>query len=226
MTINKAAYVSVLSLAALLSASNAQATIITYTNKTTFLNMLQAGYWEDPFNDITNGGIIAPSTTRSHAGYKITYSAPSSGLYTTTGAISTNNAKNNLVATMAGTNVFAVGGYFFLTDINGNFQPYAGSNVTAFAANGIDPKAFLSSSTNSTSNFFGWISDAPITSVTMTAGGANPYRWNTLDNVIVGAPKIAAPLPALTPVPEPGTFTLMAFAVIALNRKFLGFKRS
>lgn len=237
MKINKT-YASLLGSIALLSANNAQATITTYTDKAIFLSLLQAGYWEDQFNDLTYGGIVAPSTTRSSAEYTVTYTAPANGLYTTTGAISTNTATDHLIATMEGENIFAVGGDFFLTDFNGDFQSYAGFNVTAFASNGINPDSPLLTATNSISNFFGWISSTPITSVTVSAGGVTPYRWNTVDNLIVGAlylesdisnsikpaPADAPPLNTPILVPEPDTLVMIVLAGIALNRKLLGLK--
>ena len=209
MKLNKLSLVSLLGLAATLSASTAHATITTYTDRATFLGLLQPGYFEDTFSDVTNGGIVGASATRSGGGFSVTYTAPPDGLYSTTGGMSTAEATNNLVATLGGSNIYAVGGYFFLTDIGGNFQPFAGNSVSAFASNGIDPDASLSAAVNSATNFFGWISTTPILTVTENSGGVSPSRWNTLDNFIVGA----------ATVPEPGTLALLALGVVALVRR-------
>ena len=214
MKFNKLALVSLLGVTAAFSAGNAHATLVTYTDRTTFLSLLQPGYLEDAFNDVTNGGIQGASSTRSGGGFSVTYTAPTGGLYSATGAMSTNLAANNLVVTMGGSNIYAVGGYFYLTDINGNFQAFTGHNISAFAANSIDRNAPLSA-VNAFTNFFVWISSTPITSVTVNAGSATaPIRWNTLDNFIVGAPA-----PVLAPVPEPGILALLALGGAALVRR-------
>ena len=212
MRINKLSITTLLGLSAVLLANTASAAITTYTDKATFLSMLQPGYFEDAFNDVTNGGITGVSSIRSGGGYSVTYTAPPGGLFSTDGAMSTNNAANNLIATMGGANIYAVGGNFFLTDINGIFQTFAGNNISAFASNGIDANATLSAlnSANGISTFFGWISTTPITSITVNAGGSSPSRWNTLDNFIVGS---AAPLP------EPTTLTLLILGGAAFVRR-------
>ena len=58
MKLNKLALFSLLSLTAAFSANNAHATIVTYTDKATFLSLLQPGYFEDAFNGVTNGGLL------------------------------------------------------------------------------------------------------------------------------------------------------------------------
>ena len=196
MKLNQHVFLALLGLLSVFSTGTAQASIITYTDRAAFLSQLQPGYFEDTMSDVTNGGIIAPSATRSGNGYSVTYTAPTNGLYSATGAMSTIAASDNLIASLSA-NGYAVGGYFYLSDIDGNFQPFTGFNISAVAANGIDPNSSLSA-VNSATNFFGWISTTPITSVTVNAGGATPFRWNTVTDVIVGAS-----------VPEPGTLALL-----------------
>jgi len=107
--------------------------------------------FQDAFNDITNGS--SPPLTRTGNDLNVTYSAPLGGLYNTTGAISTDFRANNLLASL-GSGIFAAGGNFYLTDSNGNFQSFPDQTISALATNGIDPNSSLSSTTNSTSNFF------------------------------------------------------------------------
>lgn len=178
-------------------ANPSHALILTFTNLTTFLNALNgATIFQDPFNNITSGS--SPPLTRTGNGLNVTYSAPPGGLYNVTGGLSTNEATNNLLATL-GSGIFAAGGNFYMTDVNGNVQSFPGQTISAFATNGIDPNSTLTATTNSTSNFFGWISTTPLTVVTSTSGGINPNRWNTIDNFIVAT---APP----TPVPGPPAF--------------------
>jgi hypothetical protein len=175
-------------------ANPSHALILTYTNQTSFLNALNgATIFQDPFDNITNGS--SPPLTRAGNGLNVTYSAPTQGLFNVTGGISTNRNSDNLLASL-GSGIFAAGGNFYLTDINGTVQPFPGQTISAFATNGIDPNSSLSATTNSTSNFFGWISTTPLTVVVSTSGGTNPNRWNTIDNFIV------ATAPS-TPVPGP-----------------------
>jgi len=98
-------------------------------------------------------------------------------------------------------NSYAVGGYFYLVDFDGAYQAFTGNNISAVAVNGIDPNSSLSA-VNSATNFFGWISTTPITSVTVNAGGSTPSRYNTMTDVIVGASSTSS-------VPEPGTLALL-----------------
>ena len=211
------AALALLSLVALPQA--AQATITTYTNRASFLAALQPGFFNDGFAGVTSGGIAGASATRSGNGFSVTYTAPPDGLFSISGAMSTNTAADNLVATVSSSpaQVFAFGADFFLTDINGNFQAFAGNSVSAFASNGVDADSALSVPVNSLSNFFGWISTTPLVSVTSNGGNGvtNPFRWNTMDNVVVGVAASGA-------APEPGTLALLALGIaggIAIKRR-------
>lgn len=178
---------SLLSLALASLASEVSAVVITFTDRTAFLNALVPGYFEDTFSDVTNGGIFGNVSVRSGNGFAVSYSAPSYGLYSVTGGMSTNVSTNDLIARFTGDLVYAAGGYFYLSDINGDYQSFPGNGVSAFADNGIDPVSMLVASENSPTNFFGWVSSEPLLSITMNSGGTSPDRWNTLDDFIVGA---------------------------------------
>ncbi|WP_395094600.1 PEP-CTERM sorting domain-containing protein [Armatimonas sp.] len=209
------AALTLLGLAALPQA--AQATITTFTNRASFLAALQPGFFNDDFAGVTNGGIQGASATRSGNGFSVTYTAPPSGLFSIAGAMSTNDATNNLVATVSSSpaQVFAFGADFFLTDSGGNFQPFVGNSVSAFASNGVDADSPLAAGVNSVTNFFGWISTTPLVSVTANAGGLTPNRWNTMDNVVVGVAASSA-------APEPGTLALLTLGIaggIAIKRR-------
>jgi hypothetical protein len=192
MSLNKLFTVSALALIGAFWATPSHALILTYTNQTTFLNALNgATIFQDPFNDIMNG---SATSTRTGNGLNVTYSSPPDGLYNLTGAISTNTPTNNLLASL-GSGIFAAGGNFYLTDTSGNVLSFVGQTISAFATNGIDPNSSLSATTNSTSNFFGWISTIPLTVVTSTSGGINPGRFDTIDNFIVATATAPAPVP-------------------------------
>ena len=113
--------------------------------------------------------------------------------------MSNNAASSNLIASLSA-NSYAVGGHFYLSNDFGNYEDFPGLNISAVAANGIDPNSSLSA-VNSATNFFGWISTTPITSVTVSGGG-DPLRYNTVTDVIVGAGSTSS-------IPEPGTLSLL-----------------
>ncbi len=169
------------------------AAITTYTDQAAFLNALNgATVFQDSFSDVATGDPL--SLTRTGNGLSVTYTASPNGLYTGPGEISSYDNLNHLHATL-GSGIFAAGGNFFMTDTNGDFQPYPGLTTSAYASNGIDPISTLSASTNSTSTFFGWISTTPLTDVISTSGGSSPSRWNTIGNFIVATAPAPGPLP-------------------------------
>ncbi|MCX5953150.1 MAG: hypothetical protein NTZ40_06580 [Cyanobacteria bacterium] len=206
MSLNKLLPASTLVLIGAFWATPSHALILTYTNQTIFLNALNgATIFQDHFNDITSGS--SPPLTRTGNDLNVTYSAPF-GLWNTTGAISTDNSENNLLASL-GSGIFAAGGNFYLTDGNGNFQSFPGQTISALATNGIDPNSSLSATANSTSNFFGWISTTPLTVLTSTSGGIFPNRWNTIDNFIVAT---APPTPVTGPPALAGILGALAWS--------------
>lgn len=178
---------TVLSLALASLASEVSAVVITFTDRTAFLSAVAPGYFEDDFSDVTNGGITGAVSLRSGNGFAVSYSAPSYGLYSVTGGMSTNVSTDNLIALFTGDLVYAAGGYFYLSDIAGEYQSFPGNGVSAFADNGVDPVSMLVASENSPTNFFGWVSSEPLLTITMNSGGTSPDRWNTIGDFIVGA---------------------------------------
>lgn len=192
-----------------LSVGNAHAAFATYTEEATFLNLLQPGYFQDNFDGVTLGSIQGASSTRTGGDFSVTYTASFDTLFSIPGGMSTASSDANLIATLSGSDIFAVGGYFFLTNFNGNVEPFPGESITATASNGIDADAPLTNLDNSATNFFGWISTTPITTVTVSGSS----EFNSLDNFIVGA----ADAPA--PAPEPGTLALLALGAAGLMRR-------
>ena len=172
MKLNQHMFFALLGLMAVFSTGTTQASIVTYTNRATFIGLLQPGYYEDTFSGVGFGSIQGASTTRSGNGFSVTYTAPTGGLYSIPAAITTSLETNNLIASLSA-NSYAVGGYFYLSNKDGDYLPFPGFNISAVAANGIDPNSPLSA-VNSTTNFFGWISTTPITSVTVSGGGTPP----------------------------------------------------
>ncbi|MEB3348400.1 MAG: hypothetical protein VKO00_00050 [Cyanobacteriota bacterium] len=179
-----------------LTSAPAQAAILTYTDRDSFVAALagRSGF-EDHFSGLSYGA-TAVSDTITANGLSVTYSAPSGGLFGLNGALSTFTATDALVITLTG-GVYALGGTFLLTDLAGALSALApGQAVIATADNGIDPLSTLSSATNTSATFFGWISSTPLQRVESTGGGASPNRWNTIDAMVfAGAEPLAVPGP-------------------------------
>lgn len=203
----------------LLLAGGANASITTYTNRASFLAALQAGYFEDNFTGVAFGGIQGTSNSRSGNGYSVAYSASVSTLFSAVGAMSVNSVSANLIATVSSspTSVYAFGADFFFTNSSGNFNSFSGFNPipVGTAVNGVDPSSVLSSGSNTLTNFYGWISTTPLTSVTMTSGALSPQgHWATMDNVVVGQAALVS-----SSAPEPTTLALLGLGVVALVRR-------
>lgn len=104
--------------------------------------------------------------------------------------ISTNTANDDIIITFTGNPVTAVGGNFWVTDINFNVIP---GDVIINLSDGTS-ETFPSTSA---STFRGYVSDVAISSVlvnvTATGGG---FGWATMDNLVVGTGAVGAPCPA------------------------------
>ena len=149
----------------------------TYTDRTTFLTHVAAGYFDNPFADAVPGPITSLSYT--NGGWAYTVTASTDQLYNDTGLISTNQAADSIVVTFTGDPVTAVGGNFWATDVS--VVP-TGTDVTILLS---DATTLTFTSTGPT-DFRGFTTAAPITSITIDAlDGPNP-AWPTMDNLIIG----------------------------------------
>jgi len=171
----------------LFSAGAATATAATvFTDQASFMSSLAAGSYTESFAS-------SDPPTYLLGGFAYTGSVSGGTIYDSGNFIGNFNAANSFILTFTSGNVTAVGGNFYLTDVNDTFLPSA---LTITLSDGtVD--TFTPSSIN---GFRGYIASAPITTLTMgvTASGV----FNTLDNLTVGA------------VPEPTTAGLLAGALV------------
>jgi hypothetical protein len=114
-------------------------------------------------------------------------------------------------------NTRAIGGFFFGSDQQGQFESGTTISITA-----VDGSQTLTRSlmTTTTTTFFGVISDGTITSFTVTFAGVPSGQlaaFPTVNDVILGAP-------AATAVPAPPTWVLgvvgVGCAVVARLRRW------
>jgi len=170
------------------------ANMAVYTNEAAFTAMLQPGYYQEGFNYAPWLTIVDPaiSTPQSFAGNGWAYQISSpSGLSGqpipppsgSGGAVANYYVGQAVTVTFTGTLPTAVGGIFFVTDLNGN--SISGGTVNISLANG---GAYNYADSSNWDAFTGFISDSPITSMSIQTG-----QWATMDNFIVGE---AVPVPA------------------------------
>jgi len=164
-----------------------------FTSPETFLPNVEPGAFLNPFSSGGNGGSAAiPSLEFSGSGFSYTVTADASGLYADNLTVGNWNSADPVVFTFTGTPVTAIGGNFFLTDINGNF--FDDFQVTIQLSDDTS-ETFTATSTNA---YRGFISTGPaITSMILPP----VTRFHNVDNLTVGT---------AVAVPEPTTFSLIA----------------
>jgi hypothetical protein len=212
----KRSMIAVMSVVAVMAAAGPSlGTMITYTGETAFKTAIQPGYYQEDFNYapwLALGNGIGPTTFGpSVNGWKYQLScAGTNGLDGSPtpgggGAVSTWWETSTINVAFTGPLPTAVGGIFWVTDPTGTFV--SGGTVTLTLNGG---GTYTYTDTSDYPAFTGFISDSPITSMTITPAGAR--RYATMDHFIVGT------------VPEPSTLVLLAglvgmFALGYLRRK-------
>jgi hypothetical protein len=148
-----------------------------YTDRTTFLPHVSAGYYENGFDDAVPGAI--PSLSYTSGGWAYTVTASSDTLYNDTGIVSANLAGDSIVVTFTGDAVTAVGGNFWATDIN--VQP-TGTDTTITLSDGTI-ETFTSTGPT---DYRGFTTLAPITTISIDAPDTGGNFWPTMDNLLIG----------------------------------------
>lgn len=173
------------------SALPALAGVTTYTSSAQFLAALAPGAYTETF---TLPPVVPPSAY-SNGVFGYTVSAPN-GLFTLGTDVGTNQENEALTIDFTSGNVHAVGGNFYATDINPDFQ----SVLMMITLSTGDTETWTPASL--ADSFRGFTSDALITSLVIGAPGQSLYA--TVDNLIVGT------------VPEPQSWALAGVALAAL----------
>lgn len=182
-----------------------QAFSATFTNQADFLDFVDSDFYLETFDSV-NFGTPNPSTFTDGT-YSFDADSTNGDFYPLFNAggpgdtwLSVFGGGQNLFFSNFSSNVTAVGGYFFGTDIAGN--PFS-TTVTATLANGDQ----LQTATSSSTNFFGFSSETPIVSLTAVTPGNN---FITANDFIVG-----------TAIPEPTALVvgMIGLAGIAGRRR-------
>ena len=148
-----------------------------YTDRATFLQNTQPGYFENAFADAVDGP--SPPLSYTSGSFAYTVSASAGQLYNAPGLISTDAAADAIVVTFTGGPVTAIGGNFWATDIT--VAP-TGTDVTITLSDGTI-ETFTSTGPT---DFRGFVTLVPITSITIDAPDVPVAAWATMDNLITG----------------------------------------
>ncbi len=192
--------------AIVIPAIGAHAVTTVYTDQASYLAALGAApRYTEAFAGTTGNGTTSIAFTGSGYSYDFTSTNAATGVagavYRNGSFIGAQTDTRTLIITSSSGNFNAIGGNFFLTDIAD--ATVAGS-VTLNLGDGTT-QTFTVGTTGT--EFRGFISTTPITTLTMAPSVATTY--NTVDNLTVANVAAAA-------VPEPGTFALLSAGLLPL----------
>lgn len=216
--LTKVIALSSLATSIMLVANPAQAVIITYTDQASFLNAIKPDYYLETFESVPLDTDTPSPINFSNGTYA--YTASGTNAFFPAGSssdhwLSTDESTDTITFSNFSPTITAIGGFFFVSDIDGALIP---GTINASVNEG---SSFQSIATNSTTNFFGFISDdgTPLTSlVAFTTETNTEFSWPTVNNLIVGQASQAS-----QPVPEPANIFGLAIGIgfgVILKRRF------
>lgn len=185
----------------LCSAAMARADIVTYTDRAAFLAAV-SNPGTDTFDDLVP---LKAYTNLDRQAGAYSYSAlGSAGVLYGAGTaadpwLSTNWADATITFSNFSAGVNALGGQFFGTDLWGKYTP--NTTVTLVANDGAIVQYTIADTT--TDSFVGFVSSAPLLSVTLKNGSGEQF-WPTANNLV---------LAMAAPVPEPAQAAMLLCAL-------------
>lgn len=200
----------------LLPVATLRAQVTTFTSLSAWLAAVSAP-GVDTFNDLALSAANPPSSVSRSAGLYQYVARAEGGLFAVGPApdlwLSTNLATDPLIFDTFSSTVRGVGGFFFGTDIGGS-PVQAGTLQLAWVTGAGSGTVNLTNPTPGT--FFGLVSTAPVTSLTVRDASESGSYWPTANDL-----RLATIAPTATVVPEPATVLLLAagLGAVALRRR-------
>jgi hypothetical protein len=189
-------------------AAPSQAAVTVFGSEPTFLAAVTAP-GVDTFAGLSTT-VLTPSPITRNAG-PYSYTATSTTGFFGAGtpanpALSTNSDTDVITFSNFGGGANAIGGLFFGTDVRGLFVP-ATIVLTAMEPSGVmTTETFVATP----STFVGFVSTGSIVSLLVTTAAPGTFVFPTVDNLTLA-------IAAATPIPEPGTWSLLLAGLGALG---------
>ncbi len=153
-----------------------------YTDSTSFLGNVAAGYFLNDFASVTEGSTA--DITGSFNGFSYTISGVTGALYNGNGNVSIASSFDSIEVTFTGNPVTAIGGNFWAHDGNS-----LASDITILLSDGTG----TTFSVSSTSDFRGFTSSVAISSMVVSLNSIGAYT--IMDNLYVGTAISVVPVP-------------------------------
>lgn len=188
MTINRLLPYFAVGMFAVQSTAHAATTV--YTNYAGFIAALTS-FSVESFDSIPKLSSLTNPYSLTTGPYSYSVTAPG-GLYSAGNLsdawMSTNVTTDPIIFSFPSADIYAVGGYFFDSDVSGAFQA---GNIT-IQTNDLTSQTVTGATTTS---FVGFISSNPITTMSVTADQTGGSIWPTANDLVLGVPAAASPVP-------------------------------
>jgi hypothetical protein len=181
------------------------ATADMYTDEGAFVAQL-GNYYLEEF-DFSYYGLAGGDPSYSLGpvnGFAYDITASPNGVWGGDGNFSHATATDLMTLTMTGDPVYAIGGFFFGSDISGF---YIAESVTVMTSDGQSHTWLPDDPYGGSPDFLGFTSNVPIISVTIDADDTFQFAWSTVDHFYVG-----------NLIPAPASIALLGLAGLLRRR--------